>query len=71
MSSGPTKIKRSIRNTDDNLSDVLLGLKVRVGINDFLEFEYLVDDGYCLLRVGFDRTVHGFESATSKINDFS
>ena len=67
----PTEIKGSIRNTDDDLSDVLLRLKVRVGINDFLELEYLVDDGYCLLRVGFDRTVHGFESATSRINDFS
>ena len=71
MSSRPTEIKGSIRNTDDDLSDVLLGLQVRVSINDFLKSEYLVDDGYRLLGVGFDCTVHGFESATSKINDFS
>ena len=67
----PIESEKLIGNSNDDLSNVLLGLQVGVGVNDFLEFEYLVDDGYCLLRVGFDRTVHGFESATSKINDFS
>ena len=65
------KIKKSIRDTDDDLSDVLLGLQVRVSINDFLKSEYLVDDGYRLLGVGFDCTVHGFESTMWKINYFS
>ena len=56
------EIKKSIRNTDGDLSDVLLRLKVRVGANYVPKFEYLVDDGYRLLWVSFNCTIHGFES---------
>ena len=56
-------IERLTGNTDDDLSDVFLRLQMRVGVNSILKLEYLVDDGYCLFGVGFDCTVHGFESA--------
>ena len=65
------KIKKSIRDMDDNLSNVLLGLQVRISVNYFLEFKHLVNDGHRLLGVGFDCTVHGFESTMWKINYFS
>ena len=56
------EIKESIRNTDGDLSDVLLRLKARVRANYVPKFEYLVDDGYLLLGVSFNCAVHGFES---------
>ena len=44
---------------------------MRVGVNNILKFEHLVDNGYCLLGIGLDSTVHVPESEMEKINDFS
>ena len=56
----------SIRDLDDNLADMLLGLQIRISIDGLLEREHLVHDRLCSFGVGFDQANHILESEITR-----